>query len=97
MANWKRHMSVEDVWETNDIHLIAQAASERLKVLTPFTDYPFIEDRRIELVSELESFSKDPDVTVADFDSLWNDLYDWGDISLDGNWNGEKVCWIATF
>ena len=97
MANWQRHMSVEDVWETNDIHLIARTAADRLEQVAPFEDYPFIEDQRLELVEELRGLAADEDATISDFDELWNRVYDWGDISLDGTWNGRKVCWIATF
>ena len=97
MANWQRHMTVADVWDSNDVHLIASVAAERLSELEPFTDYPYIEDMRQELVLDLQAIADDPDTDVRDFDYIWSKLYDWGDIALDRDFNGRKVCWIATF
>ena len=96
MANWQRYMSVADVWDTQNIQLVSRTAAERLKALIPFYGYPFIEDKRLDLVEELLEISNDSDATVAEFDNVWNRVYDWGDISLDNEYNGKKVCWIAT-
>ena len=84
------------MWESEDIHLIAQTASERLAMILPLLD-EHIEERRLELVDELQDLANDPDADARDFDYVWNDLYDWADTPLDANWNGKKVCWIKMF
>ena len=53
MANWQRYLNVADVWNSNDLKLVARVAAERLSTLLPLDDYPFIEDERIAIVEEL--------------------------------------------
>jgi hypothetical protein len=98
MAQWQRTLDVKDVWESEDIHLIAQTAADRLQALTPLTDeFYWLEDKRLELIDELRALAEDENADTRDFDYVWNDLYDWADTPLDENWNGKKVCWVKTF
>lgn len=102
MSNWKRTLNLLPEWnhaKDNEIDFqeLAGIISLRLDRLAPFSDRPYVEEARQELVYEFESLSLDDDATVEDFDSLMNELYDWADTSLDGNFGGDKVCWVKTF
>lgn len=96
MANWQRTLDVKDVWESDDISLIAKTAADKLRQLAPFSEKS-VEEERLFLADKLELLSKDTDITPYDFDLIWREVYDWGDTSMDSNWNGKKVCWIKTF
>lgn len=98
MAQWQRTLNVTDVWESEDIPLIARTAADRLEKLLPFTEeFYFIENKRLELVDELRALAEDPEADARDFDYIWQEVYDWADTPLDEKWNGKKVCWIKTF
>lgn len=97
MANWQRTLKMRDVWDSEDIRLIARTAADRLENLTPFESGSDVEETRLDLVADLRGLANDPGTTTRDFDSAWAGVYDWGDTSLDTNWNGKKVCWIQTF
>lgn len=45
---------------------------------------------------EMNNFKNKKDFQ-DDFNYLFNDLYDWADISLDGKFGSKKNCWIETF
>jgi hypothetical protein len=74
---------------------LAATIAGRLRELRPFSDEN-IDETRINLAEEFEWLSGDPETDTEDFDALMDALYDWGDIRLDDNWNGKKVCWIDT-
>ena len=100
MANWQRYLNVSDVWDSNDVKLVARVAAERLSTLLPLDDYPFIEDERIAIVEELNEIADSPSPSVIWFDEVWTRLYDWADTSLDGGvyrgMDTKTVCWIST-
>lgn len=93
MANWQRKLNLKDA--SNDVQLIARTAAERLRSMQPFGDEA-LDGGRIDLAYEFESLAEYNTVTVPDFDSVMESLYDWADTSLDGIWNGKKACWVAT-
>ena len=95
MAQWQRKLDLTDVWESEDIPLIARTAAKRLKLMLPLPDEN-LDYEREEFIDEFEALSEDPDADTSDFDDVLRRLYDWGDISLDGKFNGKKVCWVAT-
>lgn len=97
MADWQRKLDLKDVWDTNDVHLIAKTASDRLKELAPLNDDALDEEREV-IAYDFETVAADQDACVDDFDEVMARLYDWGDTHLDGTiLGGKKVCWIATF
>ncbi len=102
MANWQRKLELQPEWEKvkNDeisIQEMSSVIAKRLKALKPLP-WDFAEDKRLELVEEFEWLAESSDVDRDDFDNWLNDLYDWGDIHIDGGvFNGRKVCWINTF
>jgi hypothetical protein len=98
MAQWQRTLNIKDVWESEDIQLIAQTAADRLQALTPLTDeFYWLEDKRLELVDELRGLANDSTADAEDFDEIWVEVYAWADTPLDTKWNGKKVCWVKTF
>jgi hypothetical protein len=97
MANWQRTLDVSDVWDDGDIPTIAKLAADRLEKIDPFPEGSDEEETRLDLIEELREVADDPEASPRDFDYVWEHVYDWADTSLDGNWNGKKVCWIKTF
>lgn len=100
MAQWQRTLRLQPEWgRAQDgsvpVHELAGVIAARLKSLVPFKDER-VEDARQDLIREFEQLSQDDDTDVEEFDHWMNELYDWGDQSLDGKWNGKKVCWIDT-
>lgn len=54
------------------------------------------EELEYEIIPLFEEVLENEDTSEVDFDYAMNDLYDWGDISLDNNFGGVKMCWINT-
>ena len=101
MAGWQRKLKIKKEWRQSEDGAItpqqlAAIIADRLAALAVFGDEE-IDDTRDELVDEFRSLSEDPAADSDDFDCVMVDLYDWADISLDGHWNGKKVCWVETF
>jgi hypothetical protein len=97
MAQWQRKIDLTEVWATEDVNLIASTVAERLRALEPFNDSE-LDSTAAELADEFTFLAADPHATADDLDDLMDELYDWGDITLDNQvFNGKKVCWIATF
>jgi hypothetical protein len=100
MADWQRHIYLNPEWEQArereiEPQRLAAAIAERINALLPFSD-PYIEHKRLELAEDFESAATDSELDFDDVDYLMVELYDWGDIEIDGKWNGKKVCWIDT-
>lgn len=100
MAHWQRKIMLNPEWdqayegELTIAHL-ARSVAAKLKSLAPFNIDEFDEERD-ELVEEFEALAGDAGATTPEFDDAMRRLFDWGDRSLDRNWNGKKVCWIDT-
>jgi len=96
MANWQRHLNLKDMWDSGDVHLIAKTASDRLRDLLPFNDGQ-LDYIRVDLAEQFADIADDPTSSTNEFDYVMEELYDWADTKLDSEWNGKKVCWVATF
>ena len=96
MADWQRKLDLKDVWDSGDVQLIAKTTSERLRALAPLDDRN-LDQSRVELADQFDSIAQDSTAGTSEFDTVMEELYDWGDTKLDSHWNGKKVCWIATF
>lgn len=104
MANWQRHLDIADAWKDAKkgalgIRELSKFIAARLKALRPL-HHEEVDELRDELVEEFDALaadkgSDDDDLTEC-FDELMERLYNWGDLKLDDNWNGKKVCWIDT-
>lgn len=100
MADWQRHLRLSPEWQFAQAGSVspsqlAGVIASRLNGLAPFAD-EMIEDQREELVEWFKELA-DEDPSPSEFNEAMAALYDWGDTSLDGRWNGRKVCWIDTF
>lgn len=100
MANWQRKVKLNPEWgRAKDgevtINELAGVIAARLKALVPFGDDD-LDNERDEIVEELESLAADQSAAISDIDDIMDRLFDWGDSSLDDNWNGKKACWIDT-
>jgi len=102
MANWQRVLNVSkeraQFNEDSDQHAYCLAVATKLREMTPFPSvnkrYEMVEKQRLLLADEFESMGKDPETDVPDVHELEERLFNWADQSLDGNWNGKKVCWV---
>lgn len=101
MANWVRKIKLNPWWDqakdgTVSIQILADKIAAKLAALPVFVEDD-INFARDELVDQFKSIASDPFAGRDDFDSIMDELYDWGDTSLDGSqWMGRKVCWIDT-
>jgi putative heme iron utilization protein len=99
MAKWKYRIDVKDAWKQAKngeitIQELAAIVVGQLKALEPYNRQS--DPDLIDVVNEFESLAEDKNAGRDDFDVVWEQLYDWGDITLDQRWPREKMCWIAT-
>lgn len=94
MSDWQRTIKMGDVWDSDNIKLIAKTAADRLEVLAPFSN-PAINAWKAVLVHDLRHLSVLENPSAKDFDNIWDSVYNWGDTTLSGDFpNQKKVCWI---
>jgi len=101
MANWQRKLKLKDVWpkakaQTITPQELAFTIAERLGKLLAI-GHKIVDQRKADLISDLEDFAQDVDAGWDDIDDLLVELYDWADIELDDKWPTVKVCWVETF
>lgn len=90
MANWKHVLDIGEIYNNlhkNNIHLTegARQIFIKLKALeNVITEFEFLD-----IVNDWEDFSISNDVTVDDFDSLMERLYNFGD--------RDHILWVNTF
>lgn len=95
MSDWQRTIKLGDVWDSEDIQLIARTAADRLEALEPFTSNPSIDTTKKTLVARLRKLADNPKTTPRQFDRVWEAVYDWADTPLDQNFGGKRVCFIS--
>jgi hypothetical protein len=102
MANWQRKLVLNPEWGQAQEHEIsvqqlARSVATKLRALKPFkAEFDDINEGREEITENFEALAEDETATQANFNSALEDLFNWGDQRLDGDWNGKKVCWIDT-
>ena len=100
MAQWQRKLLLNPEWDQAQDDLIstqelAKSVATKLRALRPFkAGLDDINDERDEIADNFENLAEDKTATQQDFNSIMEDLFNWGDQRLDGEWNGKKVCWI---
>ena len=107
MSQWQMKLEIKDVMQklrSNEFTLQSGAKEiiNRLEVLRPV-----VENKFADYLSEFENVIDDFKVFAEDesmneenesFDYALDNLYDWGDIKLDGDYIGGKaMCWINNF
>lgn len=98
MANWITKLRVGDVYHADlPIPELAGVMAKRLKAVDLPVWVPlYLVEQCRDIVEEFESLAGDPTGNVEDFDGVMEQLYDWADTPLDGQWNGRKLCWVDT-
>lgn len=102
MAQWQRKLILNPEWDQAQDNLIttqemARSVAAKLRALKPFkAEFDDINEERDEIAENFEALSEDGAATQRDFNSAMEDLFNWGDQRLDGDWNGKKVCWVDT-
>jgi hypothetical protein len=102
MANWQRNIRLNPEWEQSKdgqitYQQLAAAIAKKLRALRPFkAELDDINEQLDTIASEFEGMADDASTSADDIDSVMHDLYDWGDMRLDGEWNGKRVCFVDT-
>ena len=99
MSKWKTKLKIaEEFQQAKRGEITGQALAgliaQKLEKLRSFSD-SYIEEEKDSIVDEFKEFSEEGGEN-GEFDYIFEKLYDWADISLDGKFGGEKVCWIET-
>ena len=105
MSDWQFKLELKDIFESNgylssDDELpknILHTFLERSKKLLENIKESRWKYHATYLLEQIEGMENSPFVSVGDFNNILDHLYDWGDISLDSNFAGKKLCWISTF
>jgi len=73
----------------------AKIVAEKLKGLEKFKNAS-INNELDKIICDFEdlSYEEDDGFLQDDFDLLLGELYNWGDLPVDGRLSGNKVCWI---
>ena len=101
MTNWQRQLDLKPEWQQAlggkiTTQQLAKVVIERLKALKPFGDYE-IDSIKEDLIEQFEMLAEDQDADINEFDYIMQDLYNWGDTKISGDFsNAKKVCWIKT-
>ena len=87
MANWQSRLDLTDVWnkypDEITIQELCKTIVERLRKINSKWFHDIIVEERDRIADEFEIMSTDKELTVEEFDVVMNELYDWGDISID--------------
>ncbi len=98
MANWHQTIDLRDEFKKFEeseitVQILAQAVSDKLKALPPYTRKDFnYEEEKTDILEEFKNLAECKETTIDEFDSLMQELYDWA----DGDYGNQKVCWINT-
>ena len=100
MSDWQRKVDFSAYTEKYDegelsIQWFAKIVAERLKGLPKFEN-EYINTQLEEIIWSFEDLADDEECMDEEitFNYLLEDLYNWGDTSLDDKFGGKKVCWI---
>lgn len=100
MAIWKQTLNLMDVFTSvQDEEISPREGLEkilsRFVALKPYED-EYVEGERQHLIEEIEMIIDD-DNDFEDVDYVLNELYDFGDIKISGEFfDAVKACWIKT-
>ena len=105
MSQWQLELDIVDDWKKclNDeitFYQLATSITTKLKKLKIPKGWPeYIEDEKNIVIQHFSDIfvEESSENIVEEFDNVMSLLYDWADISLDGNFGGKKVCWVKTF
>jgi hypothetical protein len=111
MADWQLRINFIDEWDkSNNEETVENLRSLTNKILSELNRIkPAVESRFSDYLDDLNEIIDDFDTTLNDLEQFDPDdypeydafnyalekLYDWGDIKLDNDWSGKKLCWIG--
>lgn len=100
MANWQRKLDLLDVWgkaqdEEISTKELSGIVADRLAALPDF-GIEHIDIEKEDLVNEFRLLSEEEGIGFDEFNFIFAMLYNWADQTIDGKFNGKKVCWVAT-
>lgn len=102
MANWQRTVRLNPEWDqAKDGEItcqqLAKSISAKLRMIQPFkSELEEVTDSLAEIIDHFDALAEDGSAGIREIDCAMQELYDWGDMRIDDNWNGKKVCWIDT-
>ena len=101
MANWQRRLDIKPIWKKAAAGKakpwqVAKAIAAQLAKMEPL-GHADLDDTRESLAEDFAHFAQEKSLDSEDFDVSMENLFDWADTSLDGCFNGKKVCWVRTF
>ena len=103
MANWQLKLDIAEFYHKYPDELslqeVAKKVSNAMKELEPTVKLRFrnMQSDFENIIDSFDELSNDEQAEVNQFDSIMDDLYDWGDTALDNDFAGKKLCWINTF
>lgn len=100
MSKWQRTLNLQPQWGEAKAGTIGhrEMAGVIAARLGEFKDFNIesIDVNKADLVAIFNYISEETDTDVEEFDDAMSELYDWADTSLDGEYAGQKVCWVKT-
>jgi hypothetical protein len=106
MAQWQMKLELKDIMQKirSKEFTLQDGAKEiikRLEKLRPVVETKFVDYLTDfeDVIEDFKVFAEDDSINDEDeeFDYRLSNLYDWGDISLDNEFGGKKMCWINNF
>ena len=107
MSQWQMKLEIKDVMQklrSNEFNLQSGAKEiiNRLEVLRPVVESKFADylSEFENVIDDFKVFAEDESMNEENesFDYALDNLYDWGDIKLDGDYiGGRAMCWINNF
>lgn len=110
MVKWKYTLDVKDSYNKainkeittqafcQDIATKLMKIQQTINVADKDSNYNVTLDMLVNEFIELSTSTEtDEEVLHENFNNIWNELYDWSDLTLDGGWNGTKMCWVKSF
>lgn len=100
MTTWKQTLNLADIFASvRDEEISPREGIEkilqRFSMLKPYED-EYVEGERQRIIEEIEMVIDDEN-DFEDVDYVLNELYDFGDIKISGNFfDVVKACWVKT-
>lgn len=98
MSHWIHKLDIHDAWVKSegdgDFKALSKVIIEKLAAI----DFgPHYNEERDGVIEAFQDLIDDSSATMGEFDSMMDELYDFGDIKLDSNFGGKKLMWVNTF
>jgi hypothetical protein len=89
MNKWQHTLDVKEVWKkVGEDQDISDFCKTLIKELNLIPDH-LKDDELLDLIDYFTSMAEDENVSIVEFDNVWDDLYNWADT--------DKRLWVGTF